>query len=56
MYFKGDDGYQMFLVFAQIISSLILDSNKKLLTGYRPEYHLKTLNHLILALNQQCLI
>ena len=29
MYFTGDDGYQNFLVFAPMLSSLILDSNKK---------------------------
>ena len=29
MYFTGNDDYQNFLVFAQILSSLILDSNKK---------------------------
>ena len=40
MYFTGDDGYQTFLVFAPMLSSLILDSNKKTLTGYWLEYHL----------------
>ena len=29
MYFTGDDGYQNFLVFASMLSSLILDSNRK---------------------------
>ena len=29
MYFTGDDGYQNFLVFAPMLSLLILDSNKK---------------------------
>ena len=29
MYFTGDDGYQNFLVFAPMHSSLIFDSNKK---------------------------
>ena len=29
MYFIGDDGYQNFLVFAPLLSSLILGSNKK---------------------------
>ena len=29
MYFTGDDGYQNFLVFAPKLSSLILDSNRK---------------------------
>ena len=29
MYFTGDNGYQDFLVFVPMISSLILDSNKK---------------------------
>ena len=29
MNFVGDDGYRNFLVFAPILSSLILDSNKK---------------------------
>ena len=30
MYFTGDDGYQTFLVFAPILSSLTLDNNKKI--------------------------
>ena len=54
--FTGNDGYQNFLFFFPMLSSLILDRNKKLLTGYRLEYHLKKLNHLILTLNWQCLI
>ena len=29
MYFTGDNGYKNFIVFAPILSSLILDSNKK---------------------------
>ena len=29
MYFTGDDGYQNFLVFAPILSLLVLDSNEK---------------------------
>ena len=29
MYFTGDDDYQNILVFGQMFSSLILDSNKK---------------------------
>ena len=29
MYFTGDDGYQNLLVFAPMLSLLILDSNKK---------------------------
>ena len=29
MYFTGDDGYQNFLVFAPILSLLILNSNEK---------------------------
>ena len=29
MYFTGDNGYQNFLVFAPILSSLTLDNNKK---------------------------
>ena len=44
-YFTGNYGYQEFLVFAPMLSSLILDSNKKstkwLSTG--------KLNHLILT-------
>ena len=56
MYFTGDDGHQNFLVSAPMLSSLTMGSNKKLLTGYRTEYHLKKLNHLILALNEPCLI
>ena len=51
MYFTGDDGYQNLLFFAQMLSSRILGSNKKLLAGYQPENHLKKLNHLILTLN-----
>ena len=35
MYFIGNDGYQNFLV-----SSLVCNRNKKLLTGYWPECHL----------------
>ena len=42
MYFTGDDGYPNFLVvFVPMLSYLVLDSNRKLLTGYQPEYHLK---------------
>ena len=40
MYFTANDGYQK-LVFAPMLNSLTLDKNKRLLTGYRPEYHLK---------------
>ena len=29
LYFTGDDGYQNFLVFAPILSLLVLDSNEK---------------------------
>ena len=29
MYFTGNNGYQIFLVFAPILSSLILNYNKK---------------------------
>ena len=29
MYFTGDNGYQNFLVFASMLSSLLLDCNKK---------------------------
>ena len=32
MYFTGDDGCQNFLVFATMLSSLMLDSNKKVAT------------------------
>ena len=41
MCFTGDDVYHNFSIFAPMLSSLILDSNTKLLTGYRVEYHLK---------------
>ena len=41
MYFADNDGYQNFLVFAPILSSLILDSNKRvtnwILTGISSE-------------------
>ena len=56
MYFTGYNSYQNFLVFVSMLSSLISDSNKKVITGYRLEYHLKKLNHLILILNRPCLI
>ena len=29
MYFTGNDGYQNFLIFAPMLSSLILDCNRK---------------------------
>ena len=29
MYFTGNDGYQNFLVFAQMLSSILLESNEK---------------------------
>ena len=55
MYFTGNDGYQSFLVFAPVLGSLILDSNKKvtnwILTGISSEkiksFDTKPLNHLI---------
>ena len=53
MYFIGDDGYQSFLVFAPMLSSLTI---QKLPAGYRPEYHLKKLNHFTLTLKRPCLI
>ena len=56
MYFTDNDGYQNFLVFAPMLSSVISDSNKKLLTEYQPDYHMKNLNYMILILNQPCLI
>ena len=41
MYFPGNDGYQTFLVFAPMLSSLLLDSNRKVtawvLTGMLSE-------------------
>ena len=51
IYFTGDYGKQKFLVFVPMLNSRSLDNNKKLVTEYRPEHHLKKLNHLILALN-----
>ena len=33
IYFAGDDGYQNFLVFTPMLSSLILDSNRKVTDG-----------------------
>ena len=41
MYFTGDDGYQNFLVFVPILSSLTVIAIKKLLTRYWLEYYLK---------------
>ena len=52
MYLTGDDGYQIFLVFTAILNSVTSDNNKKLLTRYQLEYHLKKLNHFILILHQ----
>ena len=40
-YFTGNGSYQNFLFFAPTLSSIILDINKKLVTGYSLEYHLK---------------
>ena len=41
MYFTGNDGYQFFLLFAPMLKSLMLDSNKKvtnwILTGISSE-------------------
>ena len=51
-YFTDNGSYQNFLFFAPTLSSIILDINKKLVTGYSLEYHLKKLNHLILILRQ----
>ena len=48
MYFTGDYVYQDFLAFAPILSSLILDSNKKVTDWIS--------NYLIMTLNRQCLI
>ena len=31
MYFIGNDGYQNFLVFASVLNSLILDSNRNVI-------------------------
>ena len=56
IYVTGNDGNKNLLVFAVMFRSPILDSKKKLPTGYRPEYQQKKLNHLILTLTQQCLI
>ena len=56
MYFTDNDSYQNFLVFATMLSFLILDNYKKITNWTRLEYHLKQLNHLILTLTQQCLI
>ena len=57
MYFAGSDCYQNFLVFTPMLSSPVLDSNKKV-TGYRPEYHQKKLkfNNSVLAEKIFCLL
>ena len=56
MYFTGNDGYQKLLVFASMLSSLRLDSNKKVTnwisTGVLPE----KIKPFELSLNLVCLI
>lgn len=49
MNFKGDDGYQSFLVLSPILNLLKLSNNKKLLAGHQLEYLQKSLNFLILV-------
>ena len=55
MYFTGDNGYRSFLVFVSMLSSLTVDNNKKV-TSWMLTRILSDTNHLILALNQPCLI
>ena len=56
MFFTGHNGCKYFLVFTQMVSSLILDTNKKLTncksTGISPE-KIKALDT---NLNRECLI
>ena len=56
MYFRGDDGYQNFLVFSPMLSSLKLHNSLSLLTAYLLEYHMEKLYYLILTLNQPRLV
>ena len=53
--FTGDDGYLNFLVFTPMLSFLILDSNRKFTDWISTRISSTKLNHLILALKQQCL-
>ena len=55
IYLVGDNGNQNFLVFVPMLSSLTLNNERKVLIGYRSEYYLKKLNHLMLVLNRQFL-
>ena len=51
--FTVDDSYQIFLVFAPILSCLKLDNKKKFTNWiYQLDYHPKKLNHLMLILPQ----
>ena len=47
MYFAGNDGHQNFLVFAPMLSSLIVDSNKKVTNYVSTGISSEKLNHLI---------
>ena len=49
MYFTGNDGYQNFQVFASMLISLILDSNKEVC-------HMTKMNYNKVILNRSCLI
>ena len=49
MYFTGNEGYQNFPVFASMLISLILDSNKEVC-------HMTKVNYTIVILNRSCLI
>ena len=56
IYFIGNNGYHIFLVFAPMLSSLTLDVNKKVTYWILTRVSSEKINHLILTLNQPCLI
>ena len=49
MYFTGDDGYQNFLVFVSMLSSLTVNNNKKATNWILTGTSMKYLKHLILT-------
>ena len=55
MYFTSNDGYPIFLVFTPMLSSLILEGNRKV-TNWILWISSEKINPLIVALNRQCLI
>ena len=56
MYFTGDDGYYNYLVFVPMLSSLILDSNRKVTNLILTEISSEKIKPIVLILNRPCLI